>query len=76
MPRFITRPLRCFRATDAGGAVALTEVLKSRLVGVEPFDPIIWALAASALIVIALLASLLPARNATRVDVAETRRTL
>ncbi|MEE8116095.1 MAG: hypothetical protein V3T28_03205 [Gemmatimonadales bacterium] len=44
--------------------------------GVEPFDPIEWALAASALIVIALLASLLPARNATSVDVAETLRTL
>jgi hypothetical protein len=59
-----------------GGAFALTRALQSRLVGVHPFDPLIWALAAIALLAIAVVASLVPARQATRVDITSTLRAL
>ena len=59
-----------------GGAVALARVLESRLFGVAPFDVGTWTLAAAGLVAIALLASWLPARRATRVDPVETLRSL
>jgi ABC-type antimicrobial peptide transport system permease subunit len=59
-----------------GGAVALARVLESRLFGVAPFDVGTWTLAAAGLVAIALLASWLPARRATRVDPVQTLRSL
>ena len=50
------------------GALALTRVLGSLLFEVKPADPVTLAAAAVLLGAIALLASLLPARRATRVD--------
>ena len=51
----------------AGASVA-TGALRSMLFGVSPTDPIAFALAALALAVVALVASWLPARAATRVN--------
>jgi putative ABC transport system permease protein len=50
------------------GAVALTRLMKSLLYGVAPTDPLTYAAVAAVLIGIAVLASYLPARRATRVD--------
>ncbi len=59
-----------------GGAVALARMLKSSLFGVPPFDPVVWTIAAAILVALAFAASIVPARRATRVDVAETLRSL
>jgi ABC-type antimicrobial peptide transport system permease subunit len=59
-----------------GGAYALARALASRLVGVEPFDPLLWSIAAAGLVAIVFLASLLPARRAARVNPAETLRAI
>jgi putative ABC transport system permease protein len=50
------------------GAAALTRVLASQLVGVEPTDPATFATVAATFVTIAALASYLPARRATHVD--------
>lgn len=59
-----------------GGGFALAQVLRNRLIGVHPFDPVLWSLAAGTLVLVAVLASLKPARAATRVNVNETLRAL
>src|SRR5690606_1925526 len=61
----------------AGGAVlALLSVraLRSVLFGVQPIDPIAFALATCTVAAVALIAALAPARHATRVDPAVTLR--
>jgi putative ABC transport system permease protein len=50
------------------GALAMSRVLASLLFGIEARDPATFALVASTLVVIALVACYLPARRATRVD--------
>jgi predicted permease len=50
------------------GAFALTRLMQSLLYGVRPNDPITFIAVALALLLIALLASFLPARRATRVS--------
>ena len=50
------------------GSLAVTRVLGSLLFEVRPTDPAALAGAAAMLMVVALLASFLPARRATRVD--------
>ena len=52
----------------AGGAFALTRLLKSLLVGVSPLDPATFAVAGSLLAVSAVLGCLVPARRAMKVD--------
>jgi ABC-type antimicrobial peptide transport system permease subunit len=49
-------------------ALALTQVLASLLFGVEPNDPVTFATVPALLLVVALLASYLPARRAVKVD--------
>ena len=50
------------------GAIVLTRVLSSLLYGVAPTDPVTLALVSGVLMVVALLASYVPARRAARVD--------
>jgi putative ABC transport system permease protein len=50
------------------GAAAASSLLRSFLFGVGPFDPLVLTLAAVFVLVVAWLASLLPARRAAKVD--------
>jgi putative ABC transport system permease protein len=50
------------------GALALARFLKNQLYGIGAHDPITFVAAAAILIVVALFASYIPARRATRVD--------
>ena len=50
------------------GAFALTRLMKTLLFEVSPTDPVTFSLTASLLLLVALLACLLPARKATKVD--------
>jgi putative ABC transport system permease protein len=49
-------------------SVALTRVMASQLYGISPTDPATLAVLSAGLLVVAALAALLPARQATRVD--------
>ena len=49
-------------------AHGLTRVIESQLYGVAPTDPVTFTAVAAVLLAVALLASYLPARRATRVD--------
>jgi predicted permease len=51
-----------------GVAVLVTRFMTALLFGVRPFDPITFAAAPLVLIIVALLASSIPARRATKVD--------
>jgi predicted permease len=55
-------------ALGVAGALVLTRLMTSLLYGVSPTDPVTYAGVAAVLVVIAALASYLPARRATRVD--------
>jgi ABC-type antimicrobial peptide transport system permease subunit len=56
-------------------ARALLPLFKSLLFGVSAADPAAWAAAPAALLAVALLASWLPARRATRIDPIEALKT-
>ncbi len=55
-------------AAGIAGAIALTRAMQSLLYGVSPTDPLTFAAVALLLAAVALLASYLPARRATKVD--------
>ena len=55
-------------ALGIGVAVALTRVMSAFLFGVGPTDPMTYAIVSGVLAVVALLATYLPARRASRVD--------
>jgi len=55
-------------AVGLGGGVFLTRFIRSQLFGITPSDPATFASAAGVLIAVALAASLLPARRASRID--------
>jgi putative ABC transport system permease protein len=55
-------------ALGVGGALALTRFLASLLFGIQPRDPFTFVVVAALLSVVALLASYIPARRATKVD--------
>jgi putative ABC transport system permease protein len=55
-------------AIGLAGALAATRLLSSLLYGVQPTDTITFAAVSFLLLVIALIASYLPARRATRID--------
>jgi putative ABC transport system permease protein len=50
------------------GALALTRLLRGLLYGVSPIDPVIFSAVAALLALVAVVATLIPARRATRVD--------
>jgi putative ABC transport system permease protein len=50
------------------GSFAVTQVIKSMLFGLSATDPVSYAVMTSLIVVVALLASYLPVRRATRVD--------
>jgi len=52
----------------SGGAYSLSQYLKSVLFEVKPGDPAVYAGIAILLAMVAVFASLIPARRATRVD--------
>lgn len=55
-------------AIGLGGSVVLTELLRAQLFGLSPLDGPTWAAAAAVLAVVGVLAVLVPAFRATRVD--------
>jgi putative ABC transport system permease protein len=50
------------------GAYAMRSLIRNQLYGVEPLDPIVWISVAVVLTLVALLACVVPARRATRVN--------
>jgi len=50
------------------GVIALSRVMVGMLYGVSPTDPLTFAGVSIVLLIVALLACLIPARRATRVD--------
>jgi ABC-type antimicrobial peptide transport system permease subunit len=55
-------------AIGVAGALGLTRFLTGILYDVKPGDPLTFALAVLTLLVVAFMASYLPARRATRID--------
>ena len=55
-------------ATGLLGAAASSHLLQSFLFGVSPFDPLVLTLAAVFVLILALVASLLPAQRAASID--------
>jgi putative ABC transport system permease protein len=58
-----------------GAAAVMTGLMSSLLVGVTPRDPLAFGASAAILLLVAALASLLPARRAARIEPLEALRT-
>ena len=55
-------------AFGVAGAIVASQVLRNQLHGLSPFDPIAYAGVAVVLTLIAVAATIVPARRATRID--------
>jgi putative ABC transport system permease protein len=62
-------------AIGAVGAFGLTRLLRSMLFETAPLDPLTFAAMAAVLLLVALLASYLPARRAAAISPMESMRT-
>jgi ABC-type antimicrobial peptide transport system permease subunit len=62
-------------AIGLAAAAAVTRFMTSMLFGVPPIDPLTFAAVAGAVTIIALLALVIPARRAMRLDVMQALRT-
>ncbi len=62
-------------ATGTLGAIALSRFLRELLCEISPMDPMTLVTVSAFLAVVALVASYLPARRATRVDPVDALRT-
>ena len=58
-----------------GGAFAAMRFVRNQLFGVEPTDPITWLAVLAVLLVVGLIACVIPARRAMRIDPAAALRT-
>jgi hypothetical protein len=58
-----------------GATLALRQALRSQLFGVGASDPLVLVAITLSLTAVAVLASLIPARTVTRVDVMQTLKT-
>lgn len=68
------RPVLAGTLIGVAGAVAATRALRSQLFETPPLDPVVFAVVLPLLLSSALVAALLPARRATRIDPAITLR--
>lgn len=55
-------------ATGLAAAAAVSRLIASQLFGLSPVDPVVYAVAGLTLVAVAIVASLLPARHALRID--------
>jgi ABC-type antimicrobial peptide transport system permease subunit len=55
-------------------AAALTRLMQAALYGIQPLDPVSFATAPAALVVVALIACAIPARRAAAIDPADALR--
>jgi putative ABC transport system permease protein len=55
-------------AVGLAGAYAATRLLRDMLFGVQPTDPLTFVAVGTILVLVALVASYIPARRATKVD--------
>jgi ABC-type antimicrobial peptide transport system permease subunit len=74
MTRRTMAPVVVGLAIGLGGALALSQVLQAQLVNLSAHDPPTIAAVAVVLALAALVAILVPARHATRVDYLEVLR--
>jgi putative ABC transport system permease protein len=62
------KPVAAGLVVGVAGAIAVSGVLRGQLFEVSPRDPVTLALVVIVLLAVALLAALVPARRATRID--------